>query len=64
MASYKVDHFQVTRFSADMAVLTYRAEQDTTCGKAKVPSPVWATSVFVRRHGEWRNAVYVHSPAS
>jgi hypothetical protein len=62
--SYSLDSFKVTRFSPDMAVLVYRAAQDTMCGAAKVPSPVWATSVFVRRDGRWQNAVYVHSPAT
>ena len=28
----------------------------------KVPSPVWATSLFVRRGGSWLNALYVHTP--
>ncbi|MFL5297841.1 MAG: nuclear transport factor 2 family protein [Phenylobacterium sp.] len=61
--SYMVDRFQVTQFSADTALLTYRAEQDTTCGQGHVPSPVWATSLFVKRDGRWQNALYVHSPA-
>jgi len=61
--SYSVDRFSLTRFGPDTALLTYRAEQDTTCGTAKVPSPVWATSLFVRRDGRWQNALYVHSPA-
>jgi hypothetical protein len=61
--SYAVDQFRVTRFGPDTALLTYRAEQDTTCGTAHVPSPVWATSLFVRRDGRWQNALYVHSPA-
>ena len=62
--SYAVDHFKLTRFSADTALLTYRAAQDTVCGAFKVPSPVWATSLFVRRGGRWQNALYVHSPAA
>jgi hypothetical protein len=63
IASYSVDHFVFRRVAIDTAVLTYRAEQATRCGAASVPSPVWATSVYVRRGGRWRNAVYVHSPA-
>jgi hypothetical protein len=62
VASYAVDHFTFTRFSADSALLTYRAAQDTTCGGAAVPSPVWASSFFVKRHGRWQNVVYVHTP--
>jgi hypothetical protein len=63
--SYALDHFQVVQFSADTALLTYRSEQDTTCGPnaVPVPSPVWATSLFVKRDGRWQNALYVHSPA-
>jgi hypothetical protein len=61
VASYTVDHFTVTRLAPDTALLTYRAEQDTACGAAKVPSPVWATSLFVRKAGHWRNALYVHT---
>jgi hypothetical protein len=61
--SYAVDRFRLTRFGPDTALLTYRARQDTICGTAKVPSPVWATSLFVRRDGRWTNALYVHSPA-
>lgn len=64
VASYRIGEFKLTRFSADTALLTYRAEQDTTCGTAKVPSPVWATSLFVRRDGKWANALYVHTPAA
>ncbi len=63
--SYTVDRFSLTRFGPDTALLTYRAAQDTTCGTAPhsghVPSPVWATSLFVRRDGRWQNALYVHT---
>lgn len=62
--SYAVDHFKLTRFTPDAALLTYRAEQDTTCGGSPVPSPVWATSLFVKRDGKWRNALYAHVPAA
>lgn len=62
--SYEVDAFKVTRLTPDAAVVTYRASQDTLCGGARVPSPVWATSVYIRRDGRWQNAVYQHSPAS
>lgn len=61
--SYALDRFNFTRFSPDTALLIYRAEQDTSCGGQKVLSPVWATSLFVRRDGRWQNALYVHSPA-
>jgi len=62
VASYVVDHFTFTRFSPDSALLTYRAQQDTSCGGVAVPSPVWASSFFVKRNGRWQNAAYVHTP--
>ena len=60
--SYEVDHFKATRFDAHTAVLTYHAAQDTRCGGSPVPSPVWATSVYVLRDGRWQNAVYGQTP--
>jgi len=54
--SYDVDQFGLTRISSDTALLVYHARQDTTCGSALVPSPVWASSLYVLRGGRWQNA--------
>jgi hypothetical protein len=62
VSSYRLDQFRFTRFNERTALLTYRAEQDTNCQGFHVPSPVWVSSLFVRRKGEWRNALYVHTP--
>jgi hypothetical protein len=56
--SYAVDKFELTQFDANTALLTYHAEQDTTCGGNAVPSPVWVSSLYVRRDGRWLNAFY------
>jgi hypothetical protein len=56
--SYSVDHFKATRIDANTALLTYHAAQDTHCGTAPVPSPVWASSLYVRRSGRWLNVAY------
>jgi hypothetical protein len=61
--SYSVDHFELTMLSSDTALLTYHAAQDTTCGGKPVPSPVWVSSLYVRRGDRWLNALYQHSPA-
>lgn len=63
VASYRLDRFRFQRLDAHTAVLTYWAEQDTHCGTAAVPSPVWATSLYQRRHGRWVNVLYEHTPA-
>lgn len=62
--SYALGPLSVTAVSADSMLVTYRAEQDTTCGKARVPSPVWASSVYARRAGRWVNVLYQHTPVA
>jgi hypothetical protein len=62
--SYTVDHFEVTQLAPDAALLTYHAAQDTTCNGNPVPSPVWASSLFVKRGERWLNALYQHTPAA
>jgi hypothetical protein len=59
--SYSVDRFTATRFGPDVAMLTYHAAQETTCNGAKVPSPVWVSSLYIRRNGKWLNAAYQQS---
>ncbi len=59
--SYSVNHFHATRFDQNTALLTYRAEQQTTCGAVAAPSPTWVSSLFVRRNGKWVNALYQHT---
>jgi len=56
--SYAVGDFEVTKFNESTALLTYRAEQDTTCHGKQVPSPVWVSSLYVKRGGKWLNALY------
>lgn len=56
--TYAVDNFNLTRFDEHTALLTYRAEQDTTCNGKAVPSPAWASSLYVRRGRVWVNAFY------
>ena len=62
--SYSVANFRVTVFSPTTAVVTYRAEQDTVCSKTRVPSPVWVSSLYVRRNGRWFNALYQQTQAA
>ena|SRR5437868_1533151 len=61
--SYAVDHFTFRQLDARNAVLVYHAQQDTMCGSVKVPSPVWATSLYQLRGGRWQNVLYEHTPA-
>lgn len=56
--SYAVDKFELTVFDTNTALLSYHAEQDTSCNGTPVPSPVWVSSLYVRRDGHWLNALY------
>lgn len=56
--SYTVDRFELTVFDPNTALLTYYADQDTSCGGSPVPSPVWVSSLYVKRGGRWWNAAY------
>jgi hypothetical protein len=59
--SYSLGPLSVLAVSPDTVLVTYRAEQDTSCGETKVPSPVWATSLYARRDGRWVNVMYQHT---
>jgi hypothetical protein len=56
--SYSVEQFKLTVFGANTALLTYHAAQDTICGGKPVPSPVWVSSLYIKRGNHWLNAVY------
>ena len=60
--SYTVDSFKLTELGPDTALLTYHAAQDTACGGKPVPSPVWVSSLYVRRNHQWLNALYQQTP--
>lgn len=62
--SYSVDKFQLTIFDAKTALLTYHATQDTTCNGAAVPSPVWVSSLFIKRGKRWLNSFYQQTQTS
>lgn len=60
--AYTLDSFRMTRLDEHTAVLTYHARQTTHCNGVAVPSPVWATSVYVFRDGRWLDALYQQTP--
>jgi Domain of unknown function (DUF4440)/WD40-like Beta Propeller Repeat len=58
VTSYEVRDFAFHRLGPTVALLTYHAAQQTTCGGRPVPSPVWVSSLYVLRDGRWLNAAY------
>jgi hypothetical protein len=59
--SYSVDQFSLTLIGPKTALLTYHAEQDSTCHGRAVPSPAWVSSLYVKRAGRWQNVLYQQS---
>ena len=62
--SYSVEQFKLTVFGPNTALLTYHAAQDTICGGHAVPSPVWVSSLYIKRGNRWLNAAYQQPPTA
>ncbi len=56
--SYSVDQFKVVLLDPNTALLTYHAAQDTSCHDKAVPSPVWVSSLYLKRGDRWLNVFY------
>ncbi len=63
--SYAIDDgsAQVVEAARDAAVLYYKVTEDASCGGQKAPSPVWASTVWVKQAGKWKAAFHQESPA-
>ncbi|HUQ18621.1 MAG TPA: nuclear transport factor 2 family protein [Gemmatimonadaceae bacterium] len=61
---FSLGQFKLTQFNENAAILTYHASQETECGGVAVPSPVWATSLYIMRDGRWQNAAYQQTKAA
>ena len=53
VSRYSLDNTKVTLLSKDVALLTYRYAHDVVCGGNPEASPLWATTVYVKRGGKW-----------
>ncbi|PYS87459.1 MAG: hypothetical protein DMF62_12380 [Acidobacteria bacterium] len=60
--SYSWSDEQMNMVGTDVAVLTFKGDQDYTCDGKKGPTPVWSSSVYVRDGDKWRNQLYVENP--
>jgi hypothetical protein len=63
VTGYSIGDVRVTRPTDKVAILTYSATQDAVCSDYRPPAKVHATSVYVKKDGEWKNAVYAETPA-
>src|SRR5438270_6425393 len=62
--SYSLSDEKVTSIDKDAAILTYKADQDVTCGGQKVPATVYASSIWKKQGGKWWAAFHQETPAA
>lgn len=61
---YELSDFKVTMIDANSAILTFKATQDYTCHGVAGPSPIYGSSVYVKRGGQWLNIFHQETPAN
>jgi hypothetical protein len=64
VSTYSLDNSKVTMLSKDVALLTYRYAHDAVCGGNPEASPLWASTVYVKRGGKWLIAFHQEIPAA
>ena len=61
--SFSLSDWKMTKMGASTALLTYKAKQDGTCGGQTIPATIWASSIWMKRKGEWVATFHQESPA-
>lgn len=61
--SYSLSDFKVTFPAGNVAIVSYKGTQDTTCGGQPEPAAVWASSAYVRRGDKWFAVSHQETPA-
>ena len=64
VSSYSLDNTKVTMLSNDVALLTYRYAHNAVCGGSPEASPLWASTVYVKRGDKWLIAFHQEIPAA
>ena len=62
--SYNLSDEKITPIDKDAVILTYKADQDVTCGGQKAPATVYATSIWKKQGGKWWAAFHQETPAT
>ena len=61
--SYSWSDEQMKMIGSDVAVLTFKADQDYTCDGKKGDTPTWSATVYVREGDKWKNVFYAETKA-
>lgn len=59
--SYSMSDDQLHMLGNDVAILTFKAAQDGTCGGTKIPANVWVSSAYVREGDKWKALSYMET---
>lgn len=60
---YALSDFKLTVIDKDAAILTFKATQNFTCDGKAGPTPIYGSSVYAKRKGEWLNIFHQETPA-
>ncbi len=64
VSSYSLDNTKVTMLSEDVALLTYRYAHNAVCGGSPEASPLWSSTLYVKRGDKWLIAFHQEIPAA
>lgn len=62
--SYSFGETHAYSIGKNAVMLVYKADQDATCGGNKIPPSVFASSVWVKQAGKWKNFSHQEAPAT
>jgi hypothetical protein len=63
ISSFSLSDWKMTKLNASTALLTYKGTQSGTCGGTAIPATVWASSIWMKRKGEWVATFHQETPA-
>lgn len=62
VSSYSLEETKVNWLDSNTALLTYKGNQDATCEGKKIPSAVYASSIYVKRGNNWKAMFHQETP--
>jgi murein L,D-transpeptidase YafK len=65
VTSYSIDETsaKLRKLNENTVVLNYTGRQEAVCAGQKIPNEVYATSIYVREGGQWKNMFYTDTPS-
>jgi len=64
IAAFKLSDFAYMWLDKDTVLMTYKASQDGTCGGAKIPGNIIASSIWQKQGGKWVSPFHQETASS